>query len=67
MTDAERIQALLNIVDPSRDENASETAQLLALGLAARRNRGAWPTSAGWYLMGEPGRPFDPLNTGKNR
>ena len=60
MTDAARLLALLNIVDPDRTEDAVESQQLVVLGLAVRRGRGVWPTAAGWILMGDAGHAFDP-------
>lgn len=60
MTDADRIEALLNIVDDTRTENRGESETLVVLGLAERRGRGGfWPTNAGWTLMGDRGRPYD--------
>jgi hypothetical protein len=60
MTDAERIDALLNIVDEARPERREESEKLSVLGFAARRGKqGFWPTNAGWNLMGEQGRPYN--------
>lgn len=60
MTDAERIEALLDLVDESRTERRDLSDQLVVLGYAERRGRnGYWPTTAGWNLMGDRGRPFD--------
>lgn len=62
MTDAHRLSALLNIVDPDRSENGDESARLVVLGLGVRQERVFRPTSAGWNLLGDVGRPFDPQN-----
>ena len=60
MTDAERIEALLNIVDEARTESRAESEKLVVLGFAERRGKGGfWPTNAGWNLMGDRGRPYE--------
>lgn len=59
MTDTDRIEALLDIVDPERAESAGTSQKLVVVGLAERRGKGFWPTTAGWNLMGDRGRPFD--------
>jgi hypothetical protein len=60
MTDADRIEALLNIVDETRTESQPESEKLSVLGLVERRGKnGYWPTNAGWNLMGDRGRPHD--------
>ncbi|MGZ9113000.1 MAG: hypothetical protein ACXW3K_00125 [Brevundimonas sp.] len=60
MTDAERIEALLDIVDETRAEVRSQSEQLVVLGYAERRGKnGFWPTNAGWNFLGDLGRPFD--------
>lgn len=60
MTDSDRIEALLNIVDGTRTENRDESEKLVVLGFAERRGKsGFWPTNAGWNLMGDRGRAFD--------
>ncbi len=60
MTDADRIEALLDIVDDSRTEQAAASEQLAVLGLVERRGRARfWPTNAGWNLLSHLGRPFD--------
>ena len=60
MTDAERVEALLDIVDGSRIEARENSDKLAVLGLAERRGRqGFWPTQAGWNLLGDRGRAFD--------
>ena len=59
MTDAERIEALLDIVDPTRTEVPEVSRKLMVLGLAERRGKGFWPTTAGWTLLSDRGREFD--------
>lgn len=60
MTDADRIEALLNIVDESRTENRDESEKLVVFGFAQRRGKsGFWPTNAGRNLMGDRGRAYD--------
>lgn len=59
MNDADRIDALLDLVDPDRADNAEKTRRLVVLGLAERRGKGFWPTNAGWNLLGDLGREFD--------
>jgi len=59
MTDADRIEALLDLVDETRTERLDLSEQLVVLGLAERKGSGFWPTNAGWNLMGDRGRPFD--------
>ncbi|MFJ6024308.1 hypothetical protein ACIQC9_06900 [Brevundimonas sp. NPDC092305] len=60
MTDAERIEALLDIVDDTRTEVRGASEKLVVTGHAERRGRaGYWPTRAGWVLLGDRGRPFD--------
>lgn len=60
MTDADRIEALLDIVDGTRTAHHGQSEQLVVNGYAERRGRnGFWPTNAGWNLLGERGRPFD--------
>lgn len=60
MTDADRLEALLDIVDATRSENRERSEQLAVLGYVARRGRkGFWPTNAGWNFLGERGRAFD--------
>lgn len=58
MTDAERVDALLDLVDPDRTEDPERSARLRVLGLAERAGRGHRPTTAGWNLLGERGRTF---------
>ncbi|MNN32022.1 hypothetical protein D3C81_1457330 [compost metagenome] len=60
MTEAERINALLDIVDGDRTQDAESSAQLVILGLAERLGKSARfrPTNAGWNLLGPLGRSF---------
>ena len=62
MTDADRIDALLDLVDPERAPLEGRGAQLTVLGLAsASARKGVYrPTNAGWVLLGEQGRRFQP-------
>ena len=60
MTDNDRIEALLNIVDATRAENRAQSEKLAVLGYVERRGRkGFWPTNAGWIFLGDRGRAFD--------
>lgn len=60
MTDADRIEALLDIVDASRAESPAQSEKLAVLGYVERRGRkGFWPTNAGWIFLGDQGRAFD--------
>jgi hypothetical protein len=60
MTDAERIEALLNIVDETRFENLAQSEKLAVLGFVERRGKNKFrPTNAGWNLMGDRGRIHD--------
>lgn len=58
MTDPERIDALLDLVDPQRFANPDATSRLVVLGLVERGRKDAHPTAAGWNLLGERGRPY---------
>ena len=58
MTDAERIEALLDLVEEARAETPALTRQLVVLGLAERSGRGHQPTNAGWNLLGRRVRRF---------
>lgn len=58
MTEADAIQALLDLADPERSENAEQSGRLVVLGLAVRQGRRVRPSKAGWFLMGEAGRQF---------
>jgi hypothetical protein len=62
MTDAERIEALLGLVDPDLALDERHGAELVVLGLASvdSRGRSYRPTTAGWVLLGEKGRRFQP-------
>ncbi|MEW6538885.1 MULTISPECIES: hypothetical protein [Brevundimonas] len=59
MTDAYRIEALLDLVDETRTAKPDQSQQLAVVGLAERRGRGFWPTNAGWIVLGDRGRAFD--------
>ena len=60
MTESERLEALLNIVDNQRSESRGQSEALVVLGYAKRRGKtGFWPTQAGWNCLGDRGRPFD--------
>lgn len=59
MTDADHIEALLDIVDETRGEEPGRSQKLYVLGLVERRGKGYWPTNAGWVVLGERGRQFD--------
>lgn len=60
MTDAERTEALLNLVDEARSEVRAQSEELVVLGYAERRGKNDfWPTNAGWNVLGDRGRPFD--------
>ena len=60
MTDAERIEALLDIVDDTRPESRDQSEKLAVLGFVERRGKNKfWPTTAGWNLMGDRGRVYD--------
>ena len=60
MTEAERIAALLDIVDTNRTQDADNSAQLVVFGLAEKFGKSGKlrPTNAGWNLMGQQGRVF---------
>lgn len=59
MTDAERIEALLDLVDSERGPGTDRGPELVILGLAEKLPKtGFRPTRAGWALMGDRGRPF---------
>lgn len=62
MTDAERIEALLSLVDPDLALDERQGAELVVLGLASGGSNGRayHPTTAGWVLLGEKGRRFQP-------
>ena len=59
MTDPERIEALLDLVDSAREERPEASRALSVLGLVERRGKGFWPTTAGWTLLSDRGRAFD--------
>lgn len=59
MNDADRIEALLDLVDPDRPSPESRGPQLAVLGLAAALPKGGYrPTKAGWSVLGDKGRGF---------
>lgn len=62
MNDAERVQGLLDLVDPDRARSGNRGPELAVLGLARLSSRGGAyrPTAAGWVLLGEQGRRFQP-------
>ncbi|RZI99998.1 MAG: hypothetical protein EON90_09170 [Brevundimonas sp.] len=61
MTETDQIEALLNIVDAERTQTREESERLVVLGYAERRGKaGYWPTNAGWNLLGDRGRPYNP-------
>jgi len=62
MTDSERREALLDLVDPDRTASQDAIQRLVVLGLVERTRKGFQPTSAGWVLMGDSGRRFDTSN-----
>ena len=59
MTDPQRIDALLDLVDPQRTPDSDTGNKLVVLGLAQRAAKGVCrPTNAGWALLGDRGRAF---------
>ena len=59
MTDADRIEALLDLVDPERANASPRASELAVLGLAVRSAKGTFqPTRAGWALLGDKGRAY---------
>lgn len=60
MTDDERRQALLDLADPARTADPDATRRLVVLGLAMKAGRDYRPTAAGWVLLGDAGRSFNP-------
>lgn len=58
MTDAEQLDALLDLVDPERTQDPDATARLTVLGLAERHGKTVRPTNAGCVVLGDRGRPF---------
>ncbi|WP_426043045.1 hypothetical protein [Brevundimonas sp. TWP2-3-4b1] len=61
MTDPERVEALLDMVDPARAAAPSRGPELAVLGLAVAKPRGGYqPTNAGRVLIGNRGRAFQP-------
>ena len=61
MTPPDLLEALLDLVDPSRTPAKEASERLVMLGYAQRSGRTAYrPTTAGWNLLGDRGRPFEP-------
>lgn len=61
MSDPDRIEALLNLVDPARSGAVNQGRELAVLGLAEIGAKGGYrPTNAGWVLLGDQGRAFQP-------
>ena len=61
MTDPERVEALLDLVDPARAGNPRRGSELVVLGLAEVGGKiGHRPTNAGWVLIGNRRRAFQP-------
>ncbi|WGM48094.1 hypothetical protein KOAAANKH_02983 [Brevundimonas sp. NIBR10] len=61
MTDDERIDALLDLVDPARNATINRGPELVVLGLAEPGGKGGYrPTNAGWVVIGNRGRAFQP-------
>lgn len=59
MNEADRIEALLDLIDPERAPTVTRGPQLVVLGLAVPvPKQGYRPTPAGWALLGEKGRGF---------
>lgn len=61
MTDAERFDALMDLVDPARVGNPSRGPELTVLRLAEVAPKGGHrPTNTGWVVIGNQGRAFQP-------
>jgi hypothetical protein len=61
MTDTERFEALMDLVDPARAGNPDRGRELTVLGLAKAAPKGGYrPTNAGWVVIGNTGRAFQP-------
>lgn len=61
MTDTERLEALMGLVDPARAGNPGRGRELSVLGLAVAGPKGGYrPTNAGWVVLGDHGRAFQP-------
>lgn len=59
MTDADRIEGLLDLVAPDRSAVVNAGPPLAVLGLAEEFARGRYrPTRAGWALLGDKGRAY---------
>lgn len=60
MTDADRLEALLDLVDDTRTPSRESSEQLVVFGYAERVGRSRFrPTTAGWNFLGDRGRVFD--------
>ena len=60
MTDADLIEALLDVVDETRTESRDRSEMLAVLGYVQRRGKKCFSlTTAGWNLLGDRGRPLD--------
>lgn len=60
MTDADRMEALLDLVDDTRSPSRERSESLVVFGYAERRGKNSFrPTTAGWNFLGARGRPFD--------
>lgn len=65
MNDPERLEALLDLVDPERTENPDQSRRLTVFGLAREAGRNGFrPTTAGWNLLGTRGARFRAPNEG---
>jgi len=54
------MEALLDLVDKTREAQPARSEQLVVQGYAERQGKGRyWPTRAGWNFLGDLGRPFD--------
>lgn len=59
MSDADHVEALLDIVDESRPANPEAGPRLAVFGLAELTDKKRYqPTNAGWVLLGARGRAF---------
>lgn len=58
MTDPDRIEALLDLVDAERTSSPERTKALVVLGLATQSGKKAAPTNAGWALLSHRGSAF---------
>lgn len=58
MTDPDRIEALLDVVDAGRTLSPERSNALVVLGLATRSGKKVTPTNAGWALLSAKGAAF---------